>query len=269
MKAEQDLVNGRSCRCLPVNLRQPVSVRVSVLLTTCVVLLAIGHGIVSVSGRLIAEGVLPQSLYLLTMTGEMTIPAWFSTCLLWTAAMGLAAIAWRHWSLRLAGAVGWTFLAAVFMYLSIDENVALHEVHFKTIGRSIFTQAQEHTRTWLTAGLSLAALVAAMSVPLLRRIPVPTACTMVLAGAVFLTGAAGFEWIGGVLENQGAALRWYNLMVCLEESFEMLGVVIFLHAVTSYLAALLTATGVLAVGPADARRYADADAAALARRRVA
>ncbi|MDA0659716.1 MAG: hypothetical protein O2931_13765 [Planctomycetota bacterium] len=86
-------------------------------------------------------------------------------------------------------------------------------------------------------GIAMLAL-AALYARFLWRLPSTTRSMFFLAAATFLAGAVGLEMVGGVVYERGNYERAIPIDVCngLEESLEMLGVVIFLFALTGYLA---------------------------------
>jgi hypothetical protein len=58
----------------------------------------------------------------------------------------------------------------------------------------------------------------------------------VLSGAIFVTGAIGFEMLGGkVIQEQGFTVE-YAIYYTIEESLEMVGVVIFIFTLIGYIA---------------------------------
>ena len=72
----------------------------------------------------------------------------------------------------------------------------------------------------------------------LLRIPPQTRNLIVLGGLFYVTGAIGIELVGSGLWADDAADRgWeYYALVAVEETFEMLGVAIFLYALMLYCA---------------------------------
>lgn len=57
-----------------------------------------------------------------------------------------------------------------------------------------------------------------------------------LSGVIFVAGAIEDEFVGGYwYESYGVANLTYAVITMFEESFEMIGVVIFIYALLSYL----------------------------------
>ena len=78
------------------------------------------------------------------------------------------------------------------------------------------------------------AIIGLACLPLLLRLSRGVRNTILLAGAVYLTGAIGVELLGEgfkYLYNGGESSKLYTLLFTTEELMEMLGVVILLHAI--------------------------------------
>ena len=71
-----------------------------------------------------------------------------------------------------------------------------------------------------------------------RSLPAETRRQFPVAGAIFLGGAIGAEVIGGayVSSERGGDDAVYRVITTVEELLEMLGIVVFLQALLSYLA---------------------------------
>ena len=69
-------------------------------------------------------------------------------------------------------------------------------------------------------------------------LPNKTRWLFLIAGAVYVGGAVGMEAIGSniFVTNWGKKTMAYRLWATLEESFEMLGLIIFFYALLNYVA---------------------------------
>ena len=71
----------------------------------------------------------------------------------------------------------------------------------------------------------------------LSKLPARTAIFFALAGAIFVSGAIGLEMAGGwSQELHGTASISYILIQSFEEIFEIVGVIIFIYALSDYIA---------------------------------
>lgn len=233
----------RSAESEPVRIdwRNPVSLGLSVVLVSAVALLVVMHGICW-GWRVLTGEPTPHALGALFWLGaEFSVPSWFSSLMLGLSSATLLAIA------MVRRRIGWppaamAALAAVMVFLSMDEMLSFHEVALPQLTRPFFPDAPSTARTWTIAGVALAAIVAGAMLPTLARLPVQTRRLMVIAGAVYVAGACGFEALSGFFD--GPTSYWpdptlYTAAMTMEETLEMLGVVILMHALTSYGLALL------------------------------
>jgi hypothetical protein len=179
---------------------------------------------------------------LFDLDAEGTMAVWFSSGMLAFAAAVLLFLAVAERELPGGSPRRWGGLSAVFWYLSLDEAISIHE-HLTRPMRAIlgprFRLGGVLHHAWVAPAMLAVGVLVAVYVPFLRRLPRPTSRMFVIAGAVFIGGAVGWEVIGGLVELSGPAStpgRMGTLMVCaaLEETMEMAGVVLFIDALLGY-----------------------------------
>ncbi len=189
------------------------------LLAVVAVLLLVAHGAIALYHYRVGElsWVFRQ---LFDVDQENNLPSWFSgflllitSAFLWVCARDKRArgdLWFRHWYV----------LAVGFLLMSIDEIAGVHE--------SINTVI---VMTWAIPGAILAFFIGLAFVPFLLALPRSTAVRFAVAGGIFLAGATGIEIIGNelVATDQRDTLR-YNMVCLVEEGLELLGVLLFLHA---------------------------------------
>jgi hypothetical protein len=159
---------------------------------------------------------------------EMNIPTWFSSVLF----VFIAALLWR---VEGPFRARWRALAAVFVFLSMDEVAALHEMAVDPI-RKLFHAGGFLFFSWVVAGALFVAVLAAVYWKPVLMLPPVTRRLFILAAVLFLGGALGMEMIGGrYVQHHGAGDFTYALMACAEETLEMLGQVTFIKGIFSLL----------------------------------
>jgi hypothetical protein len=163
---------------------------------------------------------------------ERSVATWFSAAQLGIAAIGAALLARRRIGQPLAHAGAWWTLSTCLLLVSVDEVATIHE---RVGGRleAWFAFDGIFRFAWVVPGVAVALLLACLFVPFLCRLPRTVACRIVIAAIVFLSGALGMEMIGGafVAEHGDAAMHQsalYASIVIVEESLEMLGVLILI-----------------------------------------
>lgn len=214
--------------------------RRSVLLVGGVLLLGLLHTSGHVLEKALGlEGDLVRHYRLLTsMDDEMNLPTWFSVLLLAGAGM-MTVRAARELGASLRSRITWTVVGATLLVLSLDELATFHE----KIGLALEARSDALTalpfNSWIVVYAVLAAGFAAFVVPLLREVPPDVRRALVGAGSIYVAGAAGFELVAGLLADVGYHRETLigQVSVLLEESFELLGVIVYVAALEQYLAA--------------------------------
>jgi hypothetical protein len=156
---------------------------------------------------------------LIDLDEENNLPTWFSSFLMLNVAGLLFLVrkstdAWRG---------HWTVLATGFFLMSVDEVAGVHE----TLNTATDT-------LWVWPALVLVVALGLWFLPFLRALPRATMVLFILAGLVFIGGSIGMEIVGDPMD---ADTLVYSMTVLVEESMEMMGVLIFAHALIRYLQA--------------------------------
>ncbi|MHB8094218.1 MAG: hypothetical protein ACYDH0_04675 [Candidatus Aminicenantales bacterium] len=159
---------------------------------------------------------------------EMNVPTWFSSALLLFIAgllRNLAAVS-KPENVRFIRF--WKGLAAGFLFLSIDEIAAIHEMAVDPLKRLFHAGGVFHF-SWVILGIAIAAFLAVVCLKPLRALPPRVRVIFLAAAFIFLSGALGLEMIGGLyVEGNGPANIVYALFANGEEFLEMCGQVVFI-----------------------------------------
>lgn len=164
---------------------------------------------------------------------EQNFPTWFSTLILFTSSLLLYII---HGIVReIKPNKFWLFLSIIFLYLSVDEMVSLHERLVLPLRHNLNLPSIFYFG-WIIAGLIFVCLIGILSIPFLRKLPKKTSIHFVSAGAIYVFGAIGMEMIGGhVASLQLKNTVLYVTITTIEETLEMLGIIFFNYALVRYL----------------------------------
>jgi hypothetical protein len=219
---------------LPVQPRQLFRI----LLTISIVLAAVSF----VTQMLRAAGVnlpMEQLVRRLDVDQEAAVPAWFSSLDLFFCALLIAAIAVLRRGQQYAQA--WWWLAAGIVFMSLDENVSIHEfVNDKLDG----TTHSGSSGLWVVPGLLLVAIIGFLFFGFLRHLPRKYRRQFLAAAAVFLFAAAGLELVGTALDRpvppgvdvETLRPRYIDVTEStIEEFLEMASVAFFAFSLASYL----------------------------------
>ncbi|MCW5211422.1 hypothetical protein VU04_00745 [Desulfobulbus sp. TB] len=135
----------------------------------------------------------------------------------------------------------WLGLAAVFLFLSLDEALALHE--------RLGNYTKEYIRStgileasgllyfpWIIPYSILLIILGLLYFRFIFRLPRKTTVLFILSAIIFLTGAAGFDMLGGrEAELHGYYSISYTVLYTIEEFLEMIGVVLLIYTLLDYI----------------------------------
>jgi len=128
-------------------------------------------------------------------------------------------------------------LALIFAYISLDELARLHELTFAPLRRGLNATGPFYF-TWVVPGAAIVVVLFATYLRFLLDLPARTRVQFVFAGAMYVTGALGMEMVSGVMASGGGGESLAGSLVsAVEESLEMLGILVFNYALLRYLAA--------------------------------
>jgi len=171
----------------------------------------------------------------LSVNIEESIPTWYSSLALFLAASLLGWIALIKLIHREPFRVYWLGLALIFVYLSADEGAALHETASAPL-QSAFNTSGFFEFGWLLLGIPLVIVFGLAYFRFWLRLPEPTRRLFALAGVLYVGGAVVIESISANLySTDGGASFRYLAVATVEESCEMLGVIVLIYALLDYL----------------------------------
>lgn len=162
----------------------------------------------------------------LSLSYEGNLPTWYSSCLLWTAALGLGLCGARAHEDR----GRWWLLAGLFALMSLDEAIELHE----DLGGAELHGVLYFS--WVIWGALLVAGFVLGHWRFWRRLPPPTRRGFAWAAAFYVGGALGMELpLGAWYEVHGDENLGYALLDTVEETLEIAGISVFLLAIARHL----------------------------------
>jgi hypothetical protein len=173
---------------------------------------------------------------------EQNIPSFFSSCLLLFAALLLSIITALEKNRAPSSiAIKWKILSVGLFLMATDEIVSLHE---KLVGlrRVLFhLSGNDNFRflsvTWVIPAIPIIVLFIVFFRGFLLQLPPITRNTFLLATIIYLGGCVGVELIGVYVANTyGTKNFMYYTLVTIEESLEMLGVIVFIRGLLKYIA---------------------------------
>jgi hypothetical protein len=207
-----------------------ISIKKTVYLLFGAILALNGFGLfLRVLTRFLGFDISDAFLRLFDTAEEANITAWFSSVLLLMAGALLLMIARIKTQTSDSYARHWNILAWVFFFLSMDEIVGLHEGLIEPL-RNATDASGIFYFSWVLVAIPLLLLFGLFFLRFLLNLPRKTAVQIVVAGVIFVTGAVGFEMLGGVFHESGI----YRAFIAVEETLENIGAGLFIVSLLAY-----------------------------------
>lgn len=209
--------------------------RVALLLTGVIGVLLLASLAGSFSTYVLGHGNLFGIVRLFNVDKEGNIPTWYASISLLACSVLLAIIAQAQPKETTPNSKDWSALAAVFLFLSIDESARLHELLILPLRTSLGTRGILYFAWVIPYGL-LVAFLGLRFLKFLTQLPTKTRRSFFLAAFLYLGGALGMEMIAGQYTTfYGQDNLTYALLTTIEEALEMSGVLVFIYALLVYL----------------------------------
>ncbi len=165
---------------------------------------------------------------------ESNVPTFFSVLILFTASLLLALITANTRIRKGSHALEWAVLTLGFLFMAFDEMASVHERLIEPMRSLLGVDALGMLYyAWVVPAFALVAFLGVGFLRFLIDLPSKTRWLFMIAASMYLGGALGFELLEGVV---GDGTLPYNIFVCVEESLEMGGVIVFIWALLGYLA---------------------------------
>jgi len=169
------------------------------------------------------------------VSSEGKLPTFYSGLSL-LAVAALLGLIWAH-ERRQHGPLRryWALLALIFVVLAMDEMLSIHEATTEVIRSRLHIENGWFYNAWVIPGGVALALVAVTSVRVLVRLPARTRTFVLIAGAVYVSGAVVLEMAGGAYASTHGTDLAYGALASVEEMLEMAGIVVMLYALMDHL----------------------------------
>jgi hypothetical protein len=204
-----------------------------ILLSTITILLVVAH-LVTIAMPYIFEGFehgLVRLLFsLFFLDGEGNVPAIFSTWLFLLNAV-IFLIVWKAACLSGDSHKIWLFLSSVFIFLALDESISIHERLIDPLRQALGATGIFYYAWIIPYGVGVV-LLAIIAIPVFWRMQKRIRFWFGLSAATYLVATIGLEMISGkylVMMNEQKDIVWI-FMVTVEESLEMVGLIILVYA---------------------------------------
>lgn len=199
------------------------------LLTAVGIVAGLGLAIELVHAQ-VCTPALDAVLDLLSLSQEANVPTWWSSSLLLACAVAAGVVAARRPALRWH----WWGMVAIAGWMSLDEATELHE-HLAGLVDTSFDSSGLLYFNWVIPATIIVLALALAYVPFVRALAVRTRTRLVIAAAVYITGALIMELpLGAWTDRHGTDGLGYALIDWVEETMEMVGATLALVALVRH-----------------------------------
>ncbi|WP_315789210.1 hypothetical protein [Fischerella sp. JS2] len=173
--------------------------------------------------------------WLFNVDQETNIPSLYSAASLLFCSILLATISKVKKIARNSDYRSWAGLSIIFVYLSLDEFISIHEILILPLRNALNTRGFLYF-SWVIVGAIFVLLFLLRFWRFIFTLPKKTRHLFLIAGAIYVAGAIGIEMVGGYYANYYTETNMiYALITTVEEVLEMIGIVVFIYALLSYI----------------------------------
>jgi hypothetical protein len=170
---------------------------------------------------------------LFRLSEEQSLPTWYSVVLLLACAIVLLLIASRQTSGGPVSPRAWLGLGLIFLGMSIDEQIGIHETIGAYLGDVVQTGGPL-TYAWVIPGSIFVAVVGVYYLRAFRHLPRAYLVLFFGAGAIYVSGALLAEMFEAVVVSGQEGSAALDVSYLLQDPLEMAGTAIFLYALLRY-----------------------------------
>ena len=169
------------------------------------------------------------------LDAERSLPSWYESISMAASALLLGLIAALSRAVDRENTRHWAILAVIFILMSIDSSVSFHEVSVAPL-RQAFQFSGALYFSWVVLATPLVIAVGMYFIPFLLRLPASSSIRFMIAGALFVGGALGTEFLCGyVATTFGMETALYKAVAAGEEILESIGLTLFVIALLRHL----------------------------------
>jgi hypothetical protein len=170
-------------------------------------------------------------VYAFSFGWEKSFPTYISGVFLLFCAVLLAIASAGSWKAAEKYRVHWCVLSAIFVFLSMDEMLEIHEALIVPVRQALHLRGMLRFAWVIPYGAFLIVFVFAYR-RFLRDLPVKSRNLFMAAGAVYVLGALGVELLGARhYDLHGGDNFAYVMIQTVEELLEMSGLTIFAYGI--------------------------------------
>ncbi|MDJ0687673.1 MAG: hypothetical protein QNJ41_04105 [Xenococcaceae cyanobacterium MO_188.B32] len=171
---------------------------------------------------------------LLRLDTESLFLTFYSALSLGICSILLAVIACQKKAIDSRYTRHYKFLSLLFLLLAIDEIVMMHEI--LNVLKEPVNVSGVFYFTWVIPAFIFLLVFTMTFISFLKSLPRKIRTLFILSGMIYVGGAVGVEMMGGDhSEMYGENNFVYEMITTVEESLEMMGILVFIYSLLFYL----------------------------------
>ena len=175
-----------------------------------------------------------ELLEIFNLNEEQNIPALYSALILLFCGVILYFISLNKKNPQDKYYRHWLWLSIIFCYLALDEAISIHEnfqVRFLLDKENIL-----YHDSWVIVFSILVTIFIFSYRRFLQHLPWATRKMFIISGCIYVFGCMGMEVVGSFTQEfYGKASMVHAMATTIEEFLEMIGIVVFINTLLSYL----------------------------------
>ena len=181
-------------------------------------------------------------IHLFNLDEEYNIPTCYQSGALLFSSMLLFLIAINKKNNNDKFKFHWKILAFIFFLLSLDELLSFHEQLSRPIRGALHVSGFLHF-AWVIPAIIFLIVLAFFYAKFLFNLSPKFRKSFILSGGIYIVGTIGFEILGGDIQEIYTQKSFlYALLVNIEEILEMVGILLFINALSEYISEFIGQT---------------------------
>lgn len=189
-----------------------------------------------------------EGYQLLNLDEEVSLPTWWQQSALLAAAVISLLLAQEARRAAREQHRHWSVLAAVLLFVSIDEGTQIHERFTAPVRDGLGVEGGLLYYAWIVPVVVLLLLFVVSYYRFWTRLPARPRLLLALAGITYVAGGIGVESLGGAYDADRGQDYGFVVLTAIEEALEMIGQSLLIWALLLLLADR-TADRWLTLGP--------------------
>lgn len=171
---------------------------------------------------------------LFSLDNEFNVPTWYQAITILICSLLTGVLYLLSKSKDEPFKYHWLGLSIIFFYIASDEMLVLHEQIISPLRKLLGTGGFLYY-AWIIPAIIFGIIFLIAYAKFLISLPREFRNRFIVAGVIYVIGAAGLEAIGGeIFTDFGSNTLFYALLTNVEEVLEMIGILLFIYALLRY-----------------------------------